>query len=203
MTTNPQPKRSMQRLAIAVLATLLCAAGTNVIAVGDKPERWRVLNPMTDPPSPIGGATIIVTYSGYPLSLGHSQRTCDRTEVVRADDQGWFYVPPPSRNRDASVTAHKLGHAYPGPQFLSNTERKEVYLIPNPTREQRMDQMNGLKGATGCRSAGPSAVAVASFLDDVLAEMRPLTTSKRDQDTIGSLEYLRARHRESARSDAR
>lgn len=190
---NAAVSAGMQRFPIAALAVLL---SFTAMAMGERAESWRVVNPMTNPPTPISDSTIVIGYEGHSLSIAHSQRVCDRTEVVRSDSQGRFSVPAPRHGRVALVAAHKAGHAYPHPEMASDPRKREAYLIPNPTQQQRMEQMNRIRGVVGCRSSEDSSTKVASFLDEVIAEMRPLVTTKSDERTMRQLEYRRDTHRD-------
>ena len=180
---------------------LLCAAFILVASCATAAEReghrWRVLNPNTNPPTPVAGADVILNYTGRESVLVDSFPFCDRVDVVRADEQGWFYVPFTTQ-RQIVVTAHKAGYAYPGARYISSATKREVYLVPDMPREQRIKQIKAVSDAASCQSFGIEAARLANLLDQVTAEAHLLVREPQDERLIDALKGGQDMHRRAA-----
>ena len=187
----------VRHLGSAFALALIMVTSSCATAAGEDMFRWRVVDPNTQPPTPVTGADVIVQYTGQESVIVDSFSFCDRVDVVRSDEQGWFEVPK-AKNRQIVVTAHKTGYAYPGPRFISNATKRELYLAPGLPREQRIKQVKSVSDAASCRSVGVAAGRLADLIGQVIAEMRPLVQDARDEQILTTLEDRYDIHRQAA-----
>lgn len=182
---------------VVALALASCASSSH----GDfvRVERWRVVNPSTDPPQAVGGAFVLVKYVGTAVSPGHSASICDRAILAKADHDGWFEVPITRERRDVQISAHKLNHAAPIRGFVADSKLRQAYLVPGAQHEQRIRHLGFLRGATGCAQIGENGKAIGDFAEMLIPEMRSLVRTDEDRLTLRLLEAVRDSHRARSR----
>lgn len=143
---------------------------------GGSTERWRGVDPSTNPPTPVSGATVLLTYHGTAFAPGHSSSACVAAALVKSGEHGYFDVPEPQGGRRVMADPYKPNHAYR--EIGAVGKGREVYLLANPTTQAQLRYFNSLFGAANCAQLMHGESAIVEFIETLLPELSRLTGTR-------------------------
>jgi hypothetical protein len=151
--------------------------------------RWRVVDPTTDPPTPVPGAAILLLYEGEENVIVTTRSFCDRTELVYSDAEGWFEIPVSIFPRYVRIAAHKSDYSWPAAKAKTDAPKKRVFLEANHlSREQRIEYFMGLHGTAVCVGETRGSHAIPRFVEGVLPELRKIAITESERNLVKSFE---------------
>jgi hypothetical protein len=173
--TRTSNSRAISLSAAALVLTSALSAGcTSQLPLTDGTDRWRVVDPLSTPPEPIGGASVLVMYRGSAASIGHSIEYCNRAVLLKSDADGWVDMPDArGANVEVEPLAYKTGYIWPPRRNFYDLKRREIYLTRwDGVYGTKMNYFRQLRGSTNCAQIGFNGQAIADFADIVIPDVR-------------------------------
>lgn len=166
------------------LGALLGCAGSRAEEMAS--ARVVILN--TDPPQPIAGAKVVLTYWHTTAQLlGHPTRGCNRAWLAQTDEGGWFRYPRAPGDDEVFTHAYQRGYRQPkyGEGAISSTGTR--FLLPIASSETNADRIRELNayliGILECRRERDKP-AIEDFRNALLPELRELYEQARKSGNV-------------------